>query len=555
MIRFGNKKRKIVELHPDEILLDVRNLPAFDRQQFEGRLERPITKRSLSALMYVIVIVAVCFVGRLGYLQIARAQYYSTKSEQNRLDHTPILADRGLIYDRNGVELAWNTIDQTDGSTMRSYIQKAGFANLIGYVSYPAKDASGKFWQFQTVGKDGIEQQFNKILAGKNGTNLVETNVAGVVTAQNTIELPEQGTNLTLTIDARIQESLAEGIKALAAKSGYVGGAGAVMDISSGELLALTSFPEYDQHILSEGSDHAAINTYLKSDTRPFLNRVIDGLYTPGSIVKPFLSLAALHEGVITPHKVIYTTGSLKIPNPYNPSQPTIFKDNANHGAVDMKKALAVSSNVYFYEIGGGFGDQAGLGINNIEKYMGLFGIGKKTGFSSSELAGTVPSISWKEKNFPKDPWRIGDTYHTSIGQYGFQVTPIQMLRAVAGIASRGTLVTPTIVAQSGLPTQPLPFTDAEYSAVFEGMRAVVTEGTAPSLKSDVVHVAAKTGTAQIKGNTRVNSSAIGFLPYEQPKYAFVVIMENGPLIESGGANAFKPVVQLFADNQELLTQ
>ncbi len=555
MIRFGNKKRKIVELHPDEILLDVRNLPAFDRQQFEGRLERPITKRSLSALMYVIVIVAVCFVGRLGHLQIARAQYYSTKSEQNRLDHTPILADRGLIYDRNGVELAWNTIDQTDGSTMRSYIQKAGFANLIGYVSYPAKDASGKFWQFQTVGKDGIEQQFNKILAGKNGTNLVETNVAGVVTAQNTIELPEQGTNLTLTIDARIQESLAEGIKALAAKSGYVGGAGAVMDISSGELLALTSFPEYDQHILSEGSDHAAINTYLKSDTRPFLNRVIDGLYTPGSIVKPFLSLAALHEGVITPHKVIYTTGSLKIPNPYNPSQPTIFKDNANHGAVDMKKALAVSSNVYFYEIGGGFGDQAGLGINNIEKYMGLFGIGKKTGFSSSELAGTVPSISWKEKNFPKDPWRIGDTYHTSIGQYGFQVTPIQMLRAVAGIASRGTLVTPTIVAQSGLPTQPLPFTDAEYSAVFEGMRAVVTEGTAPSLKSDVVHVAAKTGTAQIKGNTRVNSWAIGFLPYEQPKYAFVVIMENGPLIESSAANAFKPVVQLFADNQELLTQ
>ena len=548
-------KKKIVELNPDEILLDVHNLPAFDQQQFEGRLERPITKRSLSALMYVIVIVAVCFVGRLGHLQIARAQYYSTKSEQNRLDHTPILADRGLIYDRNGVELAWNTIDQTDGSTMRSYIQKAGFANLIGYVSYPAKDAAGKFWQFQTVGKDGIEQQFNKILAGKNGTNLVETNVAGVVTAQNTIELPEQGTNLTLTIDARIQESLAEGIKALAAKSGYVGGAGAVMDISSGELLALTSFPEYDQHILSEGSDHAAINTYLKSDTRPFLNRVIDGLYTPGSIVKPFLSLAALHEGVITPHKVIYTTGSLKIPNPYNPSQPTIFKDNANHGAVDMKKALAVSSNVYFYEIGGGFGDQAGLGINNIEKYMGLFGIGKKTGFSSSELAGTVPSISWKEKNFPKDPWRIGDTYHTSIGQYGFQVTPIQMLRAVAGIASRGTLVTPTIVAQSGLPTQPLPFTDAEYSAVFEGMRAVVTEGTAPSLKSDVVHVAAKTGTAQIKGNTRVNSWAIGFLPYEQPKYAFVVIMENGPLIESSAANAFKPVVQLFADNQELLTQ
>lgn len=556
MIGMRNKKKRIVELHPDEILLDVHNLPAFDRQQFEGRLERPIKKTSLTALFGVMVVVAVCFGARLAYLQIGRNDYYVVKAEQNRLDHTPIIADRGVIYDRNGVELAWNTIAPDNGPTIRTYIQQPGFANILGYVSYPTKDKSGRFWQTQTVGKDGVEQVFNDSLAGTNGTNLIETDVAGNVTAENTIEAPIQGDNLTLTIDARVQEALAQGIKGLAEQSGYIGGAGAVMDVRTGELLAVTTYPEYNQHILSDGSDHVTINGYLHSESRPFLNRMTDGLYTPGSIVKPFLALAALEEGVITPEKVLYTTGSIRIPNPYNPNNFTIFKDNADHGAVDMKKAIAVSSNVYFYEIAGGFGDQKGLGIANIEKYVGMFGIGKKTGTNvASELEGTIPSIAWKKKHFPGDPWRIGDTYNTSIGQYGFQVTPIQMLRAVAGIASRGTLVTPTIVANATASTAKLPFSNAQYDAVYAGMRMVVTEGSAQSLNNNTVHVAAKTGTAQIKNNTRVNSWAIGFFPYENQRYAFTVLMENGPKVSSGASNAFKPVVQLFADTPQLLDQ
>lgn len=553
-----NKKRVINELHPDEILLDVHNLPAFDKQQFEGRLERPISKPSLNAPLGIMAVFAVLCVGRLGYLQIARAEYYDTKSEQNSLDHTPIIADRGVIYDRRGVELAWNAISP-DGPTIRSYIQKPGFANMLGYVSYPTKDAKGKYWQFQTIGKDGIEQEFDEILAGKNGTKLIEIDVSGEIISENAIDAPVQGDNLTLTIDARVQETLAQGIKGLAEQSGYVGGAGAVMDIHTGELLALTTYPEYDQHIISDGSDATTINAYFKSESRPFLNRMTEGLYTPGSIVKPFLALAALKEGVITPSKVIYTNGSLKIPNPYNPGQFSVFKDNADHGAVDMKRALAISSNVYFYQIAGGFGDQKGIGINNIEKYIKLFGIGTKTGTNAAnEINGTVPSIAWKAKAFPGDPWRIGDTYNTSIGQYGFQVTPIQMLRAVAGIASQGTLVTPTIVPpENGKPqgSTELPFSEDQYRAVAEGMRSVVVEGIAQSLGNASVAVAAKTGTAQIKNNTRVNSWVIGFLPYENPRYAFTVLMENGPIVSSGAAHAFKPVVQLFTDTPELLAR
>ncbi len=550
-----NNRKRIIELQPDEILLDVHNLPAFDRQQFEGRLEQPIKKRTLGAMLIVFVSIASLFVVRLAYLQIIKTDYYATKSEQNSLDHIPIIADRGLIYDRSGVELAWNTIGPE--GTIRSYIQTPGFANMLGYVSYPTKDSKGKYWQLQTVGKDGIEQEFNTILAGKNGTKLIETDVSGAVIAENTIDPPLQGSNVTLTIDARVQETLAQGIKGLAEQSGYVGGAGAVMDIYTGELLAFTTYPEYNQHIIADGTDAATIQSYLRSEGKPFLNRMTEGLYTPGSIVKPFLALAALHEGVISPDKVLYTTGELRIPNPYNPNNVTVFKDNADHGAVDMRKAIAVSSNVYFYEISGGFGDQKGLGISNIEKYIKLFGIGSKTGSGiAKELEGTIPSVAWKAKRFPGDPWRIGDTYNTSIGQYGFQVTPIQMLRAVAGIASRGTLVTPTIVSRSSSSSlKALPFRPEEYAPVFEGMRRVVTEGTAHSLNNPDLHVAAKTGTAQIKNNTRVNSWAIGFFPYEAPKYAFVVLMENGPKVSSGASNAFKPVVALFASTPELLTE
>ena len=550
-----NNRKRIIELHPDEILLDVHNLPAFDRQQFEGRLEQPIKKRTLSVMLIVFVSIASLFVVRLAYLQIVKTKYYATKSEQNSLDHIPIIADRGLIYDRSGVELAWNTIGPE--GTIRSYIQTPGFANMLGYVSYPTKDSKGKYWQLQTVGKDGIEQEFNTILAGKNGTKLIETDVSGAVIAENTIDPPLQGNNVTLTIDARVQETLAQGIKGLAEQSGYVGGAGAVMDIYTGELLAFTTYPEYNQHFIADGTDVATIQSYLRSENKPFLNRMTEGLYTPGSIVKPFLALAALHEGVISPDKVLYTTGELRIPNPYNPNNVTVFKDNADHSAVDMRKAIAVSSNVYFYEISGGFGDQKGLGISNIEKYIKLFGIGSKTGSGiAKELEGTIPSVAWKAKRFPGDPWRIGDTYNTSIGQYGFQVTPIQMLRAVAGIASRGTLMTPTIVSSSSSSSlKALPFRPEEYTPVFEGMRRVVTEGTAQSLNNPDLHVAAKTGTAQIKNNTRVNSWAIGFFPYEAPKYAFVVLMENGPKVSSGASNAFKPVVALFASTPELLTE
>jgi penicillin-binding protein 2 len=559
MMFWRNKKRKVaIELQPDEILLDVSNLPSFDQQQFEGRLEKPISKWTLNALFYFMVFTAFLFVSRLVYLQIIHADFYLTKSENNSLKHTPLIADRGVIYDRNGVELAWNSSPTDNSPAVRDYIKSGGFANLLGYVSYPTKDTRGKYWQEIIIGKDGIEEQFNTELSGENGTNLIETDVNGEILSENIIETPKQGNNISLSIDSRVQEVLYKGIKDLAHSAGYVGGAGAIMNIETGELIAMTTYPEYNQKVIADGKNTAEIKRYLTDSSLPFLNRVTEGLYTPGSIIKPFIAMAALQENVIDPNKIIVTNGSLKIPNPYDPKLFTIFKDNANHGAVDMRKAIAVSSNVYFYEIGGGFGNQRGLGINNIEKYARMFGIGEKTGINiGRELTGTVPSVEWKAKNFPGDPWRIGDTYNTSIGQYGFHITPIQMLRAIGSIASRGNLVTPTLLKSvTGKPVSVthFDFSESMYNVIHEAMRMVVLEGTAVSLKNDSLQVAAKTGTAQIKNNTRVNSWSIGFFPYKSPKYAFVVLMENGPKVSSGASNAFKSTIQLFVDNPELLT-
>ncbi|MEK7227734.1 MAG: penicillin-binding transpeptidase domain-containing protein [Patescibacteria group bacterium] len=557
MIWKRNKKVITTELHPDEILLDVHNLPSFDRQQFEGQLEQPISKKPLNLLFLFTAVIAIVFGVRLAYIQLVNGDYYAQKSEQNSFDAIPIFADRGVIYDRYGTELVWNISGIEQNTTKRSYTKAHGFASVLGYVSYPAVDDNGIFWQERTIGKDGVEKEFDTLLSGKSGRKLVESDVSGEVVSEGAIEFPVSGENLILSIDSRFQEALYGGIRSLAGQSGYVGGTGIIMDIHTGELYAMTSYPEYNGNIISEGSDSEIINGYLKSSSKPLLNRAIDGVYTPGSIVKPFFALAALNENVISPNKVIYTTGKLEIPNPYNPKLTSIFRDNANHGPVDMREALAVSSNVYFYQIGGGYQQQKGLGIANLEKYAKMFGLGQKTGVNiSGEREGNIPSIEWKAKKFPGDPWRVGDTYNTAIGQYGFQVTPLQMVRATAAVASRGVLQTPTILKTTISPTgTKVGVEDNAYTVVQEGMRKSVLEGTTTALQNDIVHVAAKSGTAQIKNNTRVNSWVEGFFPFENPRFAFVVLMEDGPKVSSGAVHAFKPVIELLASSPDILTQ
>lgn len=551
---FNRKRRKgfLHEINPDEVLLDARNSPNFNAQQFEGRIEKPIAKKSIVFLGIAGLLVVGVIVSKLWSLQIVQGAYYRERSENISFNTLPVFADRGVVYDRNGKELIWN-VPSPDNETYshRAYIKEPGFSHVLGYVSYPSKDSSGVFWSTEFIGKDGIEKQYNDRLKGTNGTELIEIDVHGDVQSKNLSTQPVPGENLTTTIDAGVQAALNHSLTNLLETGGYTGGSGVILNIHNGEVLALTNAPEYDSAILSDGSDTAVIRNYMTDSRRVFMNRAVSGLYTPGSIVKPFVALGALMEQVISPQKQILSTGSISLPNPYNPKLASVFKDWKAHGWVDMRDAIAVSSDVYFYEIGGGFHDQKGIGISGIDKYNKLFGVGgEKTGIDlSGEVEGNIPTPEWKQKVFKGDPWRVGDTYHTAIGQYGFQVTPIQMARAAAAIANGGTMVTPhLLVDDTGkVPAKPVAadIPPEYYTIVREGMRQAVTDGTVTQVNFPYVKIAAKSGTAQLGANKdRINSWIIGFFPYENPTYAFAVLAESAPNNKTPGAvYAFRDTV------------
>jgi penicillin-binding protein 2 len=240
---------------------------------------------------------------------------------------------------------------------------------------------------------------------------------------------------------------------------------------------------------------------------------------------------------------VLYTEGKIVVPNPYDPDNPSVFRDWKNHGAVDMREALAQSSDVYFYEVGGGFERQKGMGISNIEKYGRMFGFGQDVGSGFFGMQkGTIPNPVWKAETFDGEAWRVGNTYHSVIGQYGWQVTPLQAARGIAAIANYGTLVKPTILKNDRSMSEQASTIDiprSYFDVVHEGMRRAVVQGTITNLNMSEVEVAAKTGTAQIGvNNSHYNSWAVGFFPYKNPKYAFAIVMEKGVLGGTVGAPA-----------------
>ena len=530
------------EIDPDEIFLDSKNLPGFDVNQFEGRIEKPVSISSIVLLSVVFLLFLFILLGKSWTLQVRDGAEYNALSENNALDETTIYAQRGSITDRNGVRLAWNTLSGTSTDFfVRSYIDEPGFGHVLGYIKYPSKDSNGNYYRKDFQGIAGVEKYFNDDLEGEHGLKIVENDAVGKVQSESVIRPAQDGKNVVLSIDATVQQKLFEEIRDLAKRVGFSGGAAAIMDVHTGEVIALTSYPEYESQVMSDGKDSKTITQYITDPQRPFLDRFLTGLYAPGSVVKPYVAIGALQEKIIDPTKKILSTGSISIPNPYDPARKSVFMDWRPQGWIDMREAIAVSSDVYFYEVGGGFQDQPGLGIDRLNKYFALFGLGKndETGFFAGPV-GTIPSPAWKDKVFPGDPWRVGDTYFTAIGQYGFQVTPLQMLKAVTTIANGGLYIHPTILkTASSTPAEgrSLPVDQSDFQIVREGMRQGAISGTASGLNVPYVKIAAKTGTAQLGvSKAFVNSWVTGFFPYDNPRYAFVAMMEHGPTTNVYGA-------------------
>jgi penicillin-binding protein 2 len=541
-------------VNPEDAFLDSSNLPGYDFGAAEGKIVKPLSTKEVYTIGFLFVIILIIFTYRSLNLQLLQGSKYRELSQNNTLSKSIIFAERGVITDRFGTELAWNEphTDAVDFNNMlniyslRKYINQPGLSHLLGYVSYPIADKSGYWWRTDFVPNAGIELSLGNKLRGENGYKLIEVNALGDVISSGSIEPPIDGENITLTIDRELATDLYNAIKEGADIAGFQGGAGVIMDIDTGEVLAITSYPEYDSNILTDATDRETISKYAQDPYKPFLNRAVQGSYTPGSIIKPYVGAVALQEGIITENTKILSTGVLKVPNKYNPGQYTIFRDwRTGLGLLDIREAIKMSSSIFFYIIGGGHEQQPGLGITKIAKWGKIFGFGELTGITlPGEIPGLVPTPNWQKETFGDDSiWRLGNTYHSAIGQYGWLVTPIQAAQYISSIANGGRLNSPILILGTQGSSTTIPIDKYNLQIIREGMRMGAQSGTAQALNINGIEIAAKTGTAQLgRGNEFMNSWVVGFWPYDNPKYAFAIVLEKAKADTlRGAAPAMRP--------------
>ena len=554
LLSFFKRRQRYTPVEPDEIFIDAENLPQFDTMQLEGRIAPPLPVHTYRNFLLLVSLLLLGALAQAVNLMVLEHDAFVARAEENRLTRHEVPALRGRIIDRLGVVLAENMTTTTASTTetLRSYPLGEAAAHLIGYVSYPKRDTQGVLYQSSVEGVQGLEALFDEVLSGTPGSAVQETDALGNALSGTIVTPSLAGHDIVLSIDSDVQTEMYHALEERV-RGGFRGGTGGIIDIENGELLALVSYPSFNPEVLSRGEPEEEVANYQNDTHAPFLDRAVSGVYAPGSIIKPFVALAALVEGVVTPNTTYVSTGKLVVPNPYDPDNPSIFRDWRAHGAVDMRRALAVSSDVYFYIVGGGFGDQKGLGITKLDRYASLFGFGSTTGYSALEEIGTVPSPTWKAEIFSGDEWRVGDTYNTSIGQFGWQVTLLQTLRATAALANGGYLLTPTLMRNAAGERILLHFSSQDMRVINEGMRdAVIAGGTAAALNNPALAIAAKTGTAEVgvlKEN--INSLIIGFFPYDAPRYAFAIILEKSKAGNTNGAPAaMRDVIQWIVANR-----
>lgn len=467
------------------------------------------------------------------------------------LDHQKLILLETKIAELPGFQIEQNPV--------REYQNGENFSHLIGYTgkisAEELRQSPEDYSIFDYIGKEGIEKSYEEILRKKPGKLRFERDAQGNLISKEIIQFPESGKSLILWLDSELQEKIKEVLEKTLINVGAKKAVGIALDPKTGGILALVSLPSYDNNLFNKGADPETLSNLLKNPQEPLFNRVISGLYPTGSIIKPLIASAALEEKIISPNKKIYAGGFIEIPHKYNPEIVYTFKDWKVHDWVDMRQAIAQSCNVYFYTVGGGYGDQKGLGPSRIKKYLELFYWGNKTGIDlPGESQGFLPSPEWK-KEVKKENWWDGDTYNLSIGQGDISVTPLQVATSFIAIANGGTIFKPRIVKQivdpvrknfsngvdseKNLIEEKKPeilrenFINQEnLQIVREGMRKAVTgEGspnaTAVLLNSLPVPVAAKTGSAQSSKPNYYHNWITVFGPYEDPEIVLTIMFEN----------------------------
>ena len=419
-------------------------------------------------------------------------------------------------------------------SAEREYRDGTIFSHLIGYegkIRQQELDDYPEYGLSDMIGKEGIEKSYESFLRGKNGADRVEVDALGKIKKELGSVQPVPGNDIILHIDAELQKKIFDSLSMLLETKNLKRAAAVAMNPETGGVLALVSLPSYDNNLFSGGIDQKHYEELLMDDARPLFNRAVSGEYPPGSTIKPVVAAAALAEGVVNEHTEIESRGGISIGKFF-------FGDWKAHGFTDIRRAIAVSSDVYFYSVGGGYGSVPGLGMRRMKVYEEFFGYGKKTGIDiPGEADGFLPDPDWKQRRFG-ERWYIGDDYHAAIGQGFVTATPLQVLNSIATIGNGGILREPRLVSHirdaSGKlspvesPVVRRDFVDANILRIVrEGMRETVTEGTAQPLRDLPVAVAGKTGTAQFGTGKDTHGWFVSFAPYEKPEIALIVLVEG----------------------------
>lgn len=557
-----NKTRFFIFSAPRGIIYDralkplVRNVPSFDLMINPLELPwRPQEREELANRLSRVLDRPVEEIDE----EIKRILALKKKSVQrfllaSNLNHDQILRLEAEAKDLPAVKLEENS--------SREYLLKEAAAHLLGFLGKltdeEQKDHPDYFW-VEKIGKNGLEKQYEYYLRGQPGYKKIEVDARGETAKILGVKEARAGLNLVLSLDGDLQnffyEQMAKAVKPFGGR-----GAGVAFDSRNGQLLAMVSLPSFDNNFFSQIASEKELDKIFTQANQPLFNRAISGSYPSGSVIKPFIASAALEEGIVSVNtKIDASAGQLIVPNPYGPSQ--IFHDWKKHGWVNILQALAQSSNVFFYYMGGGYGDFKGLGIERINKYLNLFGFGQFNGIDlPQEAKGLIPNPKWKLEN-KNEKWYIGDTYNTSIGQGDVGVTPLQLAVATAAIANGGVLYETRVVdriVDSDKNTitkiQPRALRSGWIGAenlqiVRKGMRQAVIEGSARFLNSLPVEVAGKTGTAEI-GNGRTQAWFIGFAPYINPKIVLVILIEEGGEGSSSAVPVAKEIWQWYFNNK-----
>jgi penicillin-binding protein 2 len=494
---------------------------------------------------------------------LEEAEAFSGVSQDNilkqveRQEDEQLFDDIVLAHDLSQEQvIALQTNDRPIGLELvqeykRSYPEGKVFASLLGYTSAPTiADLKNKAQLVSTdeVGRTGIESFYDERLQGKPGVVIALRNARGEVLENQVQSEPRIAPTLHLTIDGELQSYFYKTLDQRLKDIGRTSAVGIAIDVKTGAVLAFMNFPSFDNNIFSTKDEAGQRQKLLNDHNRPLFDRAVSGLYNPGSTIKPMVGIAALNEKIISPSREIFSPGYLEIPNPYHPENPSKFLDWRYQGNVNLGAAIAQSSNVYFYAVGGGALGIKGLGIGKLRQWWQKFGLGKKTGIDMpGEEDGFLPDPDWKQKTQGR-PWLLGDTYNVSIGQGDLLLTPMQLAVYAAGLANGGKFFRPYVSSDNNVPAVniDLSYLKNEFREVQKGMRQTVTSplGTAKLLDNLPMATAAKTGSAQIKNNTQENAFFIGYAPYENPQIAIMVMIENS---KEGSLNAVPVARDVFS--------